>query len=275
MFKRKKLLVLALGIIAIIIFSLFTFRNPLLPTKTIQDRIQLPADSLLREFKNLPEFGPDTYLVLYVVHPKIDPPLKPEEIGMHTTCPTMRDGQAVEGNYHLAIFDKDKIVSDVLIPGYDYPGDSEATRSGIEKRNNIKMPLNNYLLNMSWLYNWPKPESAHEAETVTVPLLVLDDLNGDSVKNEVLFYGQTFACVKAEGLVAGYTPDKQVHVYSIKTPERMYNWLTGFSPDQTGHATTGWECGDHGASTEEHVKYQFDPIKMMYVQTDFEHKQCY
>lgn len=261
--SNRKLIFLAAVILFCGIFLFFSRSKPnilgITTTKTTEDEIKLiiPKGSFLREYKPLSEFGNNTYLVLYIENPNVDPETKVLGMNYFVTCLGEQIGRGIEGIYHLAIIDNEKIVSNKTIPGSSLPSPDATENSPQLPQNTIKLTYQNIKWNTHWDTGEATPSSEHELDPVNVELMNLRDVNGDGLQNEFVLPGQVVGCALHERLVAGYTPSKEVKLYPFISNGKTQNWLDHFSVEKPGQIVEEWQCGDHGQADHEVTSYQF------------------
>src|SRR5437868_1264234 len=156
MIRKYKVLVILflLVILGIFLYSFMAKPATLGVNKTegSEDKIKslIPKNTFLREYQPLSEFGDNTFLVLYVENPKLDPETKDLGMGYFVTCLGERVGRGVEGIYHLALLDNGKIVSEKILPSSDLPSPDAITNSPTPHPNTIKIAYQNIKWNTHW-----------------------------------------------------------------------------------------------------------------------------
>lgn len=243
----KKTLILSLVFFLLVSAIINSYFYP--GEKNIEKKINevLPSGAFLRDFEPIPNLTPTSYLVLYVKNPKFDE-IPKERDQLYTTCPELTRGQAIEGEYHLALFQKNSFTSDIVIPP-----------------SRQKLVFKNTKYNIYSAFNGSKPEKEEEFELEKVKLIHFQDYTGDNQPYEFRLIGETFACGYTSYLIAGYNPKKgEVTLYPIKEKGKTYYWSIRFSPNSSGRAEVIISCGDHGSDVEERKIYQFNPDEEAY-----------
>lgn len=228
------------------------------PKRQIQEL--LPSGVFLREMEPIPNVSSESYLVIYINHPKVD---KPEETSptLYMTCPESTTGRAIEGVYYLALFQDGAIVNTVAVP---------------PKNKRQALVFQNTKLNIHWKFGGPKPSPEEEFEPEEVKLINFEDYTGDGQKHEFRLTGATLACGHTQYLIAGY--DKQINqavVYPVVEGDRSFYWMDNFLPDSSGNVEWRWPCGDHGAEVERYKRYRFDSEKKAYLLSESQESPCY
>ncbi|MBS3789218.1 hypothetical protein KGY79_13615 [Candidatus Bipolaricaulota bacterium] len=73
--------------------------------------VLLPKDAFLRDYTQTT--GTNKVLVLYILDYKIAQEYRPDA---YITCPGRVNGQPIEGEYHLALVENDRMVNNVPLP---------------------------------------------------------------------------------------------------------------------------------------------------------------
>ncbi len=284
--SRKKLLFI---IPFVLIVGFFYFPSLKIDTKNINkpDKTNIsdssiknliPKEALLREYKKIPNLSPESYLVLYVLNSKTDELLEPSRRwSAYTSCASGIEGRAIEGNYHLALIQNNKLINDVSIPGSGSNVDL-STGKPLPPSNNIRLAYQNIRMNAdpAYLKLEGSEPSVEQLEYTDVDLMNFQDLNGDGYYYEFLLNGFTLACGHTEHLVLGYSKaNNKAVVYPIINKDQTFYWVDNFLPNSEGKVEQGWSCGDHGSDTEEKNTYRFDPKKESYYLEGSSTKKCY
>lgn len=216
---------------------------------------QLPSDYFLRDLQKIP--GQEKYLGIYIKnyntieHPNFD---------NYITCGGDIAGPIqIEGDYVLFMFDGENIYKNLQIPDY---GDVFAE--------DVSFSLLNTKENNFYFYGGPESDSK---EIERSNLINFKDYTGDGLEHEFLLTGQRLACSHLTKGVAGYDVkfDEPIF-YNINkslyhadyeywttqnSPDDFY-WVDKFKPDSNGDVEIIWQCGDHGAVTQETDRYIFN-----------------
>lgn len=254
----------------------------------VENQVQklLPSNALMREVELIPGVSPESYLVIYIEDPKFDD-LKDYETNYYMTCPESTMGQAIEGVYHLGLFQSNSLVDDQVIYSNYWYVDPTTHFLGKGPENRGKLSFRNTKQNIHWRFNGPEPSEEEKNELEIVKLIRLEDLTGDGLGYEFKLTGTTSPCGHSEYLIAGYDkkrnqavvypiitdiPDNVV--YPIITDFKISYWGDNFLPDSLGKVEWYWRCGDHGATEESYQSYLFNSANQSYVCLKNETRFC-
>lgn len=239
------------------------------PALDIATRIEalLPENSFLREVELIPGVSPESYLLIYIEDPKFDEAQEDPNRMIYMSCPEVTEGQAIDGIYHLALFQNNSIVNDKIIPVGGVATDNLEPRQ--------KLVFKNTKINIFWMFNGSEPSKQEEYNLEQVKLINFKDYTGDGQKYEFKLTGATFPCGHTEFLVAGYDKkNNETVIYPIVENQDIFYWWDNFDPDSTGKAEWRFQCGDHGNDVEEYKLYQFDADKGNYILTENKETPC-
>lgn len=224
----------------------------------------LPNGAFLRDYTRIPET--DKELVLYILDydiAKRDPP------DSYYTCPGRVNGQPIEGEYHLALVENDRMVNTVTLPTEGRVGDITS------KLRIVYRQLNKIIHKR---FNGPKPENKKEAlEMSEVHLLELEDLTGDGKPYEFQIEVYAAGCGHVEVLTAGYSPSQnEAIVFPIigKNPTDPYYWHDNFFPDENGTVNWEYKCGDHANTIYSREKFEFNQTIEAFIMTEYVRMPC-
>jgi len=229
----------------------------------------IPEVAFLRDYAPLD--GIDGYLALYILEPKLGPQLP--QGWLYLSCPNSYYGQVIEGNYWLALIQDWEITNEIpiLFPDFDnWPTyESEDSDHGF------------YLLNDPngvWkedgglkfrqmrgvLENWDEEQrrdpdlTKKRTEIIESTQLVLEDLTGDGIANEVRFQIEYISCGNNYYTIAGYNAEtNKVMIYKINDGEYSHIAFDDFKPNEKGLVIHNTGC-DHGRMMNDTSLFRFD-----------------
>lgn len=244
-----------------------------LKTESPEGKIQKVLESgvFLREIELIPGISPESYLAIYIEDPKFDEaPVKEE--GLFLSCPESTEGQAIDGIYHLILFQNNSVVNDLAIPSVSFVFvGSEQSDDPLRQ----KLAFKNTKSNIYWMFGGPESSREEAFDLQTVDLIKLKDFNGDGQEFEFKLTGPTSPCGHTQYLIAGYDKkNNQAVIYSIIGSGQTFHWHDNFTPDASGLVEWFLRCGDHGNDIEEHEVYQFDPQENAYILQKKEQNPC-
>jgi hypothetical protein len=209
----------------------------------------IPKGAILRDYVKMEDTKVTAYLLIYVEKGYTMEDVNAESL---MSCPGEINGQPIRGNYHLGLFENNKLVNEVPIPGEPYDNTGEL------------LPLV-YRNTKGNIYS--DPNRPDKLETEVVPLLVLKDYTGDSLPFEFLLKTTEGGCGFWDGLVGGYDPEtNKAVIYS--------DWIQRLSPDDKGYFHYLFDCGDHGNDVKVEQDYQFSPAAKRFIQTSEKKTSC-
>lgn len=219
--------------------------------RNVSRRIEakLAQGDYLREVRKLEGVKPDSFLVVYIEKGYTVEEMSPESA---MSCPGEITGQPIRGRYNVALWQSEKMVSDVVVPeaGYNMPN----YRLALVYRNirgNIYQDF----------------ERSDKLEWEVVPLINLRDYTGDGKAEEFLLVTTEGGCGFWDGLVAGYDQiTNRVAIYS--------DWIPRFNPDSNGNFHYLFECGDHGNQTRVEADYKFDRAAKRFIKVAEKETPC-
>jgi len=227
-------------------------------------RVLLPEGAFFRDYARIPKT--DKVLVLYILDYEIAQEYPPDA---YITCPGRVNGQPIEGEYHLALVENDKVVNRVSLPTKGRLGNI---------RSRLRIVYRQLNKSIHSRFNGPKPETEEEAlEMSEVHLLDLEDITGDGKPYEFQIEVYVAGCGHVEVLTAGYSPSQnRAIVFPIigKDPTDPYYWHDNFFPDETGTVNWEYKCGDHASTIYAHEKFEFNQTIEAYVMTEYERISC-
>ena len=223
----------------------------------------LPQGAMLRDFATIP--STQKVLVISIEDPVIDPQLAPDDLW---SCPREVNGQAINGTYHLALFEQGAFINDIVMPSDE---DGMIFRDqGIVYRHTKEAIYQRF--------GGPKPlDDAEAQQFAEVKLLRLVDLNGDGLPYEFQLEVYLAGCGHVQVLTAGYSAKQQrAVIYPIiegggQTPSY---WHDNFYPDEKGTVHWRFECWDHANDIDAQKTFEFDPGKEAYVLTSHSETAC-
>lgn len=226
-------------------------------TGSIEESIKmaLPDNAILREYKMIPETKQESYLGIYILNSEIAAQQLNSDNLYYGTCPDETMGQSIKGEYHLFLYQDDKIINDVFIPPYNtYYG------------NEMSLSFNNTRENNATFFEGEKPNENDKYKLERTNLINFHDYNGDNLEHEFILVGESISCGHVERLVAGYDEESnRALAYSIKTGNKTVFWFGNFKPDSFGSVSIITLCGDHGSDTEYSEYFKFDKISNSYI----------
>jgi len=143
---------------------------------SIEEKIKrvLPAGAFLRDYSQLGEVSPETYLVIYVEEGY---QVSEDYPGPWPSCPAEILGEyPIKGMYHLVLFRNGKLEGDVVIPTYE--------------EEYVLLPY-------------------QDVDREVSPLIKLADYTGDGKEFEILLTTTSGGCGFFDGIVVGYDLDTQ------------------------------------------------------------------
>ena len=203
------------------------FDPPDIFEQTIREVLEnsLVHGAFLRDFKKLDK---DKYIVVYLEQEYRlgDPNYK------NISCPTQILGQAMIGDYHAALVEDGKIISDVNVPNL----------ANFESEDKLALVYVNY--------DYEDYRDATKNKLKVEELIDLKDYTGDGNANEFILTTTSGGCGFYENLVVGYdVSTDSVRLYS--------DWIGRFDP-VAGRAYDLFECGDHGSDTRVEKWWEFN-----------------
>lgn len=230
----------------------------------IENDIQklLPVGALLREVKPIVTYDdkPQTYIGIYVVDGKIDPPQA--GIERYTTCPEETTGESITGVYHVFAYRSGSIFSDKTLPSSEL-GPISAFAWKNTMRNNFRY------------FDGPAVRNDQANDLELTKLINLKEYTGDGRQNDFILYGESLACGHKENAVVGYIESiDEVIFYPIVKGAATTYWMDNFVPDHRGSVQVSWNCGDHGSETETHQYYSFNQGHNAFVLEKKSEKPC-
>jgi hypothetical protein len=196
----------------------------------------LPEGVFIRETASISGIQPPAYVVLYIEKSyQIDP-----EATDYHSCPQGILGQAINGIYHLALYQSGTIKSDIKLPG---------SYNIYNNKDFLALAYRNAKYN---LYPQATFVPDEDSKLEQVKLLNFEDMNGDGKPYELLFTTTAGGCGFFDGLVIGFDPNSN-------TLKQLSDWWPRFHPDSAGNFYYLFECGDHGNQTRNEAWYTFDP----------------
>ena len=216
---------------------------------------QLPSEYFLRDLVKIP--GQEKYLGVYVENYEV---IENPNFDDYIACGEDIAGQIqIKGDYVLFMFDGEKIYRALKIPDYDD-----------ESAGKVSFSLLNTKSNNFYFYGCPESDS-NEIERSN--LINFKDYTGDGLDYEFLLIGERLSCGHLTRAVAGYDAEfdepifynisKSLYAGDYKylvtqnSPDDFY-WVNNFKPDSNGDVEIIWQCGDHGAVTQETDRYIFN-----------------
>ncbi len=235
----------------------------------------LPKNSFLRELALIPDIFPESYLLIYVEDPKFNEIPKDASGYIYMSCPEVTEGQAIEGIYHLALFQNNSIVNDKIIPVGDNVVFNNSEEAGESAALRQKLVFKNTKINIYWMFNGLEPSKQEEYNLEKVTLINFKDYTGDGQKYEFKLIGATFPCGHTEFLIAGYDQENnKAVVYPVVENQDTFYWRDNFDPDSVGKVEWRFQCGDHGNDLEEYKLYQFNTDQENYILTEDKETPC-
>jgi len=227
------------------------------------------------------------YLALYVLNPKLG--LKVDTSYMWPSCPDADYGQVISGEYWLALIQDWTIINEIpiLFPDWDnwplYSLEEPYSLKGILGDGGGFYKLNDP--NGVWkeggglmfkqmkgiLGDWEiekmeNPDLEEErSEIIESRQLVLEDLTGDGIANEVGFRIDYISCGNNYYTIAGYDAEtNKVMTYKINDGEYSYIAYDDFKPNKEGLVIHNTGC-DHGSMMNDTSLFRFDFRSKEYV----------
>lgn len=224
----------------------------------------IPASAMLREIELIPDATPTSYLGLYIENPK-DADISSND---YSSCPEETKGQAINGTYHLFLYQQNKIVNDIKIPAA-YPDEfNDQYYQGF--------PLKNTKINNYRFFKGIEPIKSDESKIEKTKLIHLGDYTGKRDRNDFLLVGNQSPCGHVEYLVAGYDRNaNRAIIYPIQSGTGIGYWFDNFTPNDSGSVVVSNFCGDHGSEIETHKFFSFDSEKQAYVLWRDDKNNCY
>ena len=237
----------------------------------------IPEEAFLRDYITLNDI--EGYLVLYVLYPKLGPELGSWDWPF-SSCPVSYYGQVIKGEYWLALVQDWTIVNKIPIlfpdwdnwpsdpvPGKTYRGVPINDSRGVWKEGGGLM----FRQMRGTLEDWDieklkNPDLEEEgSEIIESRQLVLEDLTGDDIANEIRFKIDYISCGNNYYTIVGYDADtNKVMTYKINDGEYSYIGYDNFSPNIEGFVIHDTGC-DHGKSMYDVTQFQFDPQSKEYI----------
>lgn len=215
--------------------------------KSVKDYIVdvLPKEVFLREFEKIPNLNNESYLGIYVKNYDIGNDVSKKEF---FSCPEQTVGQPITGEYHLFLFQNNKIVNDIIIPSPEFSsGDIQSLSYLNTKENN----------NIYFGGDFYTESDKNKVEKTK--LINFYDYTGDGLKYEFLLTGATEVCGHTLKLVAGYNQiENNALVYKINLSDQVVYWFSNFNPSNNGSVSVQWLCGDHGSDIETTKIFKFN-----------------
>lgn len=201
----------------------------LLPKKTfLRDCTEIPL--WLHGLVPLDSHNRDLYLFVYI------------ENGYQSSfydfnsCPGEIMGTALRGNYHLALFQKNQIIDDIVLP-----------KSGYQDQ--LELP---YLNTKENLYEKGEYLEKEKNKLEKVKLLTFKNYTGSNRDLDLILTTTGGGCGFYDSLVAGYDEGQnKIILYS--------GWIGGLNPDRNGESYVLFSCGNHGNTVQSEIKYKFNP----------------
>lgn len=249
-----------------LIFLLQVFKTPKAEVQKPQRQdleTIIPKNSFLRENKEVNQADKFNFLI-YVENPKFDADVNQQNLGYFATCDGMNMGRGIEGVYHLATTDGNKIISDTVIPGDEYFNKLEATNSASTTN---KIPYQK----VEDFYN-RKGDSP--LVPTNVELINWIDANGDGVANETMISGNNVGCALVDQAVVGYSNDKSIKIFPFIGEGKTQYWMDHLSLLKPGEIEQEWKCGDHGMPYDELIQYEFDSAKQAFILKSHTKNNC-
>lgn len=232
----------------------------------------LPAKVFFRDLEKIPEIN--FYMGVYIKNYKVNERYLLDVLNngdILYTCPEEIEGQvSVIGEYHLFVYNNDKIISDKLIPvSNNYKNENNS--------NNQSFSLVNTKINNLYLYdkaainsdlNYEKIKEKYRLERTK--FINFADYTGDNLPHEFIIVGFYLSCGHEERLIAGFDQEKnEVIIFPIKNDlipnytnntvgRKFVYWQDNFMPNNKGAVHYTWNCGDHGSLTEIKKNYTYN-----------------
>jgi len=231
---------------------------------------ELPQGAFLREYKKLVDVDGEIYVGLYITDyaDPIEPIVAINELDL-SSCRAATLGQSISGNYHAFVFEYGKISSSVKIPTFDENYNLYNTLCL------FNTPQNNcYYFDFSTKTEDKNCESASGNVLEKTDLIQLNDLTGDTKRNEFLITGVQDVCGYVNRLVVGYNEvSHQISVYPVVENNRQSYWNWRFVP-LNGECKIEVLCGDHGNEQYSKKIYRFNASDERYELIFSEEKEC-
>jgi len=221
----------------------FWFDPPEIFGQSVREELEsvLPVGTFLRDFK---EVGQSKYLTIYS-----EPDYRiGDENYENLSCPTMILGQAIIGDYHVALVEDGNIISDVEIP----------TLANFESDDMLALVYINR--------DYEDYENYENDNLRVVNLIDLKDYTGDGKANEFILTTTSGGCGFYENIVAGYDDSADaVKLYS--------DWIMRFDP-VAGKAYDLIDCGNHGSDVRIEKWWEFNENKGKFELVDEKITEC-
>jgi len=255
------------------VFFQITFTQKIHSQTDTENKIktQLPTGVFLREIERIPDLDIESYAGIYIEEPKIAgvPENIDYDLGLYFTCPESTNGQAIYGTYHLFLFQKNKIISDIIIPSSD---------DQYDENNETKQSLcyyNTKFNNCFYFYGYRDCDNLSKVKLEKTKLINFKDCTGRGLRYEFILVGDTYACGWTNYLVAGYDLIKnEMVIYPVRKEINTYYWFPRFLPNNEGVVIKEIQCGDHGNETYEKQIYKFDNLNCVYELINIEKRPC-
>jgi hypothetical protein len=227
---------------------------------------------VLRDLVKIP--GQEKYLGVYVENYEV---IENTNFDNYIACGEDIAGQIqIKGDYVLFMFDGEKIYRALKIPDYDD-----------EFAGKVSFSLLNTKANNFYFYGGSESDGE---EIERSNLINFKDYTGDGLEHEFLLTGQRLACSHLTRGVAGYDVkfDEPIF-YNINkslyhvdyeywatqnSPDDFY-WVNRFKPDSNGDVEIIWQCGDHGAVTQETDRYIYNDQSKEYQRIYHGEEACF
>jgi len=248
--------------------------------KRIKDII--PKEAFLRDYIALD--GVKGYLVLYILNPKLN-----SMLGLwdwpYLSCPDSYYGQVIKGQYWLALVQDWTIVNEIPIlfrdwenwPSYknykDDGSEESYSHSFLHDPNGVWREGGGLMFRQmrGVLENWNNEQRKNldltekGTEMIESRQLVLEDLTGDGIANEIKFKIEYISCGNNYYTITGYDAEtNKVMTYKVNDGEYSYIAYDDFNPNTKGFVVHNTGC-DHGATRHNITQFQFNPQSKEYV----------